>query len=144
MTDISAAAAAAVFASARRIVVKVGSSLVTNDGKGLDRDRQFCYWVAPTFDEPTPRWLLIWGEVAAWQSTSDVATPDLATGWTALGASTGTPILTRTTGSIPAGYALAAEGGANLAPAVHGGITAEGGASLAPAAPHTLVPESSY
>lgn len=36
MTDISAAAAAAVFASARRIVVKVGSSLVTNEGRGLD------------------------------------------------------------------------------------------------------------
>ncbi|MFM8548113.1 MAG: glutamate 5-kinase, partial [Betaproteobacteria bacterium] len=27
-----------VVASARRIVLKVGSSLVTNEGKGLDRD----------------------------------------------------------------------------------------------------------
>ena len=36
MTEISAEASAAVFASARRIVVKVGSSLVTNEGRGLD------------------------------------------------------------------------------------------------------------
>jgi hypothetical protein len=33
-------------------------------------------------------------EIANWRSTSDVATPDLATGWTALSPATGTPTLT--------------------------------------------------
>ena len=36
MTEVTAAASAAVFGAARRIVVKVGSSLVTNEGRGLD------------------------------------------------------------------------------------------------------------
>ena len=36
-TPLGNAHAASVIASAHRLVVKVGSSLVTNDGQGLDR-----------------------------------------------------------------------------------------------------------
>lgn len=33
-------------------------------------------------------------DAVIWQSSSDVATPDLATGWTPLGSATGTPVIT--------------------------------------------------
>jgi glutamate 5-kinase len=36
--NVNGMAPAAVFKTARRIVVKVGSSLVTNDGRGLDEE----------------------------------------------------------------------------------------------------------
>lgn len=39
--------------------------------------------------------------VREWQSTSDVATPDLATGWTAVAPATGTPTLTAGTTITP-------------------------------------------
>jgi hypothetical protein len=43
----------------------------------------------------TAVWVLVQlSPVAAWTSASAVATPDLATGWTALGTATGTPVVT--------------------------------------------------
>jgi hypothetical protein len=60
-----------------------------------------------SWDDGAEKWLLIRLDsisplaISIWESTSDVATPDLATGWTAVSPATGTPILTAGTTITP-------------------------------------------
>ena len=82
------------------------------------------YW--SNLDEP---WCLeLWedGVVdnAAWYSESDVATPDLASGWTTTGAGIGTPVVAADTEVLTPAQ-ITTEGGADLEPAVHGQIVPE-------------------
>ena len=87
------------------------------------------------------------GPRTSWRANAGTeAGPELAAGWAPDPASdeepTEAPTFTRV--SAAPGLTVAAEGGANLAPAAPASITAEGGASLAPAAPAQLTAESIY
>lgn len=87
------------------------------------------WWVAIYWSNLDEQWQIeIWedGEIydGGWYSASDVATPDLASGWTGTGTVTGTPEVEATT-EVPAPAQLTAEGGADLAPPVHGVIVPE-------------------
>jgi hypothetical protein len=131
------------------------------DGFLLAGVRHMVYWKAPTFEDPSAFWLIIRTDgmaAAAWTSASDVASPELATGWTAVSPSTGVPVISITSAAAPAPPILSTEGGAagappagfvfvgdagnNLGPAVHGGITGESVGAGTPPAGFALAAEA--
>jgi hypothetical protein len=94
----------------------------TDDGTSIDEmgAGQRLFYLAPY-------WYLAWDAdiAASWRSPSGLASPIGAAPWTPNSEATGQPTIAKVAPVAP--HVLIAEGGADLAPPVHGVIVPEGG-----------------
>ena len=120
-----------------------GKSAWSDDGDPVDGigfasgDVYRVYWKTATFEDPDAYWLALWTDGvtgAGWKSTSDVASPELATGWTAVSPSTGTPVITVATGGggISPPHTITMPGTSGGSPSAPSTVPMEGAGSSEP------------